>query len=68
MSTHKVDEAIGGAHQDIIDQNFAARLTREEIRVIFEGERRSHPNLERLVWQDAIRQAKLQLVTEGESE
>lgn len=55
-------------NQDIIDQNFAARITREEIRVIFEGERRAHPNLERLVWQDAIRQAKLQLVTEGESE
>ena len=55
-------------NQDIIDQNFAARLTREEIRVIFEGERRSHPNLERLVWEDAVRQAKLQLVTEGESE
>ncbi len=68
MTQINTEEQLGGAHQDIIDQNFAARITREEIRVIFEGERRAHPNLERLVWQDAIRQAKLQLVTEGESE
>lgn len=68
MTQINTEEQLGGAHQDIIDQNFAARITREEIRVIFEGERRAHPNLERLVWQDAIRQAKLQLVMEGESE
>ena len=60
---HKVDEAIGG-YEDIIDQNFAARLTREEVRMLMEGERRSHPNLERLLWEDAVRQAKLQFVTE----
>lgn len=64
MSTHNTEKQLGGAHQDIIDQNFAARLTREQLRLL--GERRSHPNLERLLWEDAIRQAKLQLVVEGE--
>ncbi len=51
-------------NQDIIDQNFAARLTREEVQMLFQGERRAHPNLERLVWEDAVRQAKLQFVME----
>ena len=75
----QVDNALGG-HEDIVDQNFAARLTRDsvaalekrlldadEIRMLLQGERRSHPNLERLFWEDAIRQAKLQLVVEDAS-
>lgn len=64
-----IDNALGG-YEDIIDQNFAARLTREEVATLFQGERRDHmyPGSREVLWSEGIRQAYRQMRMEDCSE